>query len=155
MNSYKFKDDKELLEFIAVEVKKYTGAKERDKILFSYNRMTVDELAQEVFIKLLRTVSSKNKKYIRQAVIYVCIDFYRLKADIDPQGLEDSPENLEAPKDLMPERLMQLSRFSGRELEVILRMLDGQRNPEIREAMKIPKMTYYTLLKRLESTYAL
>lgn len=174
--SHKFKDNEELLQFITREIQKYIGVKDTTKILYRYNRMTIDELAQEVNMKLLRTVGDvMNKRYVRQSVVFVCIDFYRLKADDCPQGgleyLDDfdngnntsaskrmtykTTENLEAPEDNTPERLMQIDRFKGRDLEVILLMLEGYRNPEIREILGIPKMTYYTLLKKLHNQYSL
>ena len=158
--SHKFKDNQELLEFIIVEIKKYVGVLDTTKILYRYNRMTIEELAQEVNMKLLRTVGDHmNKKYVRQAVVFVCIDFYRLKGDDCPSAPIDNEDKntdiLEAPEDLMPERLMQMDRFQGRDKEVILLMLEGYRNPEIREILGIPKMTYYTLLKRMNLKYNL
>ena len=32
-------------------------------------------------------------------------------------------------------------------------MMEGHRNPEIREILKIPKMTYYTVLNQLKIKY--
>ena len=41
----------------------------------------------------------------------------------------------------------------NKELQVITLLLEGRRNPEVREILQIPKMTYYTLLKRLRIKY--
>lgn len=163
MESHKFKDDLEVLEFIKWEVRKYTGCyKDDNKVLFAYNRLTVEELAQEVYLKLLRSVSPKglNKKYVRQAVVFVCIDEYRRFRVYDyPEG----PEELESPQERLEveaqevygltERLMQLDIFTEKELSVILLLMEGHRNPAVRKILDIPKMTYYTLLNRIKSKY--
>lgn len=160
IQSYKFKSDEELHKFIMKSIKAYTGYQD-GQILFRYNRMTVEELAQEVFIKLLRTVGDMNKKYVRQAVVFVCIDAYRKNTEqcpVDPwEDGEVFNEKeyivLKAPEDPMPERLMQLHKFTERELEVVMLLLEGKRNPEIRNELDIPKMTYYTLLNRIKEKY--
>lgn len=153
MQSHIFKSDKELMEFIQKEVMKYVGCYDPTKVLFSYNRLTVEELSQEVMVRLLRSVDQEfNKKYVRQAVMYVCIDEYRRFR------LHDLPEDLEEPETdgeefELVERLMQVDRFTPQELKVIELLMLGHRNPEIREILKIPKMTYYTLLNRIKSKY--
>ncbi len=166
--SYKFKDDQELLGFILSEVKKYTGCYYEHKVLYSYNRLTVEELAQEVFLKILRSVNSRelNKSYVRQAVVFVCIDEYRRYRLNDmpttKQGLGSEEfdvnfqENLETPQAYefeLTERLMNLKMFEAKELEVVMLLIEGKRNPEVRKELNIPKMTYYTLLKRLRRKY--
>jgi DNA-directed RNA polymerase specialized sigma24 family protein len=166
MKSHKFKDDLEVLEFIKWEVRKYTGCyKDDNKVLFAYNRLTVEELAQEVYVKLLRTVSTKglNKKYVRQAVVFTCIDEYRRFRVYDYPGSLEELEEQESPQERievskedtygLTERLMQLDIFTDRELEVVLLLMEGHRNPEVRDLLSIPKMTYYTLLKRIRAKY--
>lgn len=161
--SYIFTDDKELLDFIIWEVKKYTGCTELSKVLFTYNRLTVEELAQEVYVKLLRTVSPMgfNKSFVRQAVVFVCIDEYRRfriydvpRSTTDPEDWEpNAQEALEITEEEtygLTERLMQLDLFTDRELSVVLLLIEGHRNPVIRDTLGIPKMTYYTLLKRIK-----
>lgn len=156
--SYRFESPEELLEFIIWEVKKYTGCKDLEKVLFSYNRLTVEELAQEVYVKLLRTVKPEgfNKSFVRQAVVYVCIDEYRRFRLYDTSP--DAQENLEVEQDEVfkeTERLRHLEIFTGRELQVIELLMLGHKNLEVREILGIPNMTYYSLLKRLREKYTL
>lgn len=168
--SYKFKGPEEILEFIQKEVMKYTGCFSLSQVLYSYNRLTVEELAMEVYLKLLRSVNDKqlNKAYVRQAVVFVCIDEYRRYRLVDPKpvlydGEEEGDDsycdrqlNLEADETYnfeLTERLMNLKLFEPKELEVVLLLMEGKRNPEIRKELDIPKMTYYTLLSRLRRKY--
>lgn len=153
--SYKFKDPQELLDFIKKEIRNYIGKYDDNVILYRYNRMTIDELAQEVYIKLLRTAGHEvNKKYVRQSVIYVCIDYYRLASDQDPVGDLENCKSMVCRDSLKEtERLLQLKKFSEKEIKIISLLLEGYRNPEIREILKMPKMTYYTSLKRLRESY--
>lgn len=155
--SYIFEDERELLDFIIWEVKKYTGCNDLSRVLFAYNRLTVEELAQEVYLKLLKTVSSgMNKSYVRQAVVFVCIDEYRryrLYDNPNAQESQDTLESCEAEVYQETERLRHLRIFSERELEVMELLLLGHRNPEVREILKIPKMSYYTLLNRIKLKY--
>ena len=162
---YKFKDELEVLQYVIQEVKRYTGAKSLSQVLYSYNRLTVEELGQEVYVKILRSVQPEglSKTYIRQAVIFVCIDEYRRYRLVDPiETSSDSEESidredlLESPETYgfeLTERLMNLEMFEPKELEVILLLIEGKRNPEIREELNIPKMSYYTLLNRLKRKY--
>jgi DNA-directed RNA polymerase specialized sigma24 family protein len=119
--------------------------------------MTIEELTQEVYLKLLRTVQEEgkmNKSYVRQAVVFVCIDEYRKISDLDnPEPLSpDTPiDHEEVFQDV--ERLMSLDIFEPKELTVMLKLMEGLRNPEVREDLGIPKMTYYTLLKKLKLKY--
>lgn len=175
--SHIFNDTEELLEFINREVMKYTGCTQSDKILFSYNRMTVEEIAQEVVLKILRSHNDEgiNKSYVRQAVVYVCIDIYRKTSDICP-GISRFSNHLsngvtytstagegiplpsqlanEVPEYELIERLLNLKMFEPKELEVIILLMEGKRNPEIRQELNIPKMSYYTLLNRIKSKYS-
>lgn len=153
--SYRFKDDNDLMDFIQKEVRKYTGQYSDDnRVLFAYNRLTVEELSQEVALRLLRAVTpdGPNKTYVRQAVIYVCIDEYRRYRVYDLPS--NSPEEqLEDDTLVATERVMQLKIFNPKELEVVKLLMEGHRNPQVREILKIPKMTYYTLLARIKVKY--
>lgn len=154
MKSYSFKGPEEILEFIQKEVMKYTGCFVPDRIMYGYNRMTVEEVTHEVYIKILRSVNKDiNKSYVRQAVVFVCLDLYRKQVEDDgpkdPKDLEISEEEV---FDEM-ERLMQLHKFTPKELRVVELLLEGKRNPEVRKELKIPKMSYYTLLNKIKSLY--
>jgi len=123
--------------------------------------MTITELAGDVFIKVLRSSKIANKAYIRQAVMFVCIDNYRKQSDICESVVNKYNRDREQDKVLstsecqyqLVDRLMTLKIFEPRELQVIELMMEGYRNPEIREILKIPKMTYYTLLNNLKLKY--
>lgn len=162
--SYIFEDQEELMSFITKEVMKYIGHWDRSEIIYKYNRMTIDELAMEVYIKILRSTKIVNKAFVRQAVIYVCIDEYRKTTEICGCKLESSNEEgesytkkeglLKTEGDLeLVERLMTLKIFEPRELEVISAMMEGKRNPEIRKELKIPKLTYYSMLHTMKLKY--
>lgn len=164
--SHKFQSEVEFLEFIQLAVQDYVGVQDTQRILYNYDRMTVEELAQEVSLKLLRTVElgECNKSYVRQAVMWLCIGRYRKMTDEcsespeeldDLEGIASPQDKLVTQEDVLPERLMQLDKFTERELKVVMLMLEGKRNPEIRETLGIPKMTYYTLIKNLYLDYAL
>ena len=95
-----------------------------------------------------------NKSYVRQAVVFVCIDEYRKISDLDnpePSSPDLTLEHEEVFQDV--ERLMSLDIFEPKELTVMLKLMEGLRNPEVREDLGIPKMTYYTLLKKLKLKY--
>ena len=143
--------DKELLDFILREVKKYTGCSDTTRVLYSYNRLTIEELAQEVYLKILRTVAEVNKSYVRQTVMFVCIDEYRKWTELDSSYSEEETEDSETFKET--ERLMTLGIFEPKELDIVLGLMEGKRNPEIREELGIPKMSYYTMLKRIKLKY--
>lgn len=165
--------DLELLETIKKEIKKYTNHWEETKILYRYNKMTIEEIAQEVFIKILRSVGKElTKSYIRQAVIFVCIDLYRKRVEVeesrmvysrDSKYIEDLYDDLDLKDSILKieaedvyrqaERELQLKQFTPKELKVIQKLMEGCRNPEIRESLGIPKMTYYTLLKKIKELY--
>lgn len=153
IQSHVFKDQAELLRFVVKEIRGYTGNYNLTKVMFKYNRLTIEEIAQEVIIRLLRTVGPVNKKYVRQAVVFTCIDCYRKTTEYCPSDEEKEPE-LKSPEDPMPERLMQLHKFSEKELQVVMMLLEGRRNPEIREILDIPKVSYYTLLNRIKNKYS-
>lgn len=140
------------LEFIEREVMKYTGCYVKDRILYGYNRMTVEELVQEVALRLLRApVEEMNKSYIRTAIMFTCIDAYRKAVEDDSddlQELEDPREDKE-----LVERLKTLEIFSHKELKVILMLMEGYRNPDIQQALGIPKRSYYTLLNRIKKNF--
>ncbi len=160
--SHKFENPKELLKFITFEIFKYIGVKDSKTVLRSYNRLTVEELAMEVYIKLLRSSKEYNKAYIRQAVIYVCIDEYRKNTEADPtvwqndkgesqaEKLSDDEVDYQFP---LMDRLIQMKVFEPRELQVISMMMEGRRNNEIRETLAIPKVTYYTLINNIKIKY--
>ena len=157
--SHTFEDPIEMLAFIKRAVSKYIGVGTTKRILRSYNRLTLDELSMAVFIKVYRSTKVANKAFIRQAVIYVCIDEYRKNTECCPlepkeATMANEQELLEAPEELsFHERLMTLKIFSGTELAIIELMIEGHRNPEIREILKIPKMTYYTVLNQIKIKY--
>lgn len=160
--SHQFKEPKELLKFITNEIFKYIGVRDSKVILRKYNRLTVEELAMEVYIKLLRSSKEYNKSYIRQAVIYVCIDEYRKNTEVDPlvnkydskvtEAEKRADDNVEYQFPLM-DRLLHLRIFNKRELEVIKLMMEGYRNNEVRDILKIPKVTYYTVLNNIKIKY--
>lgn len=160
--SHKFEEPKELLKFITNEIFKYIGIRDSKVILRKYNRLTVEELAMEVYLKLLRSSKEYNKSYIRQAVIYVCIDEYRKNTEVDPliNKYDDKTSENEQKADgnveyqfPMMDRLLQLKLFDKRELSVIQLMMEGYRNNEIREILKIPKVTYYGIINRIKIKY--
>jgi len=168
--SYIFKTDQDLINFINKEVKKYVGKYNTNQILYSYNRMTIEELSQEVFLKLLRTVQEDglmNKSYVRRAVMMVCIDEYRRTTDsdqvFDVYSTDSDEGNTYSPADELlitqeevyqdVERMLSLDIFEPKELKVMLKLMEGLRNPEVREELGIPKMTYYTLLNKLKLKY--
>jgi DNA-directed RNA polymerase specialized sigma24 family protein len=131
--------------------------------------MTTEELAMEVYIKILRSVQTKglNKTYIRQAVMFVCIDEYRRQRDHDgADKFNQDDEHMRAPHSSngqgyvtadetygLTERLLALKIFEPRERDVILLLIEGKRNPEVRIELGIPKMSYYTLLNRIKRKY--
>jgi DNA-directed RNA polymerase specialized sigma24 family protein len=143
---------KEEVKFIQREVMKYTGCYQLNQILYSYDRLTVEELAQDVILRLLRSpVETMNKTYIRKAIMFHCIERYRKISDYDEVPLE----HLEDPQDAFEfqERLMTLKIFDPRELLIIGKLMEGYKNSEIRKDLGIPKMTYYATLKRIRKKY--
>lgn len=144
--------NRETLKDIEREVMKFTGCFNKDKVLWAYNRLTVEELTNEVAIKIIRSTNEVNKSYIRKAVMFTCIDIYRKMSDYDESYSEQCEPEDDGGLEFQ-ERLMTLKIFEPRELKIVLLMLEGKRNPEIRKELGIPKMTYYSILKRLRVKY--
>lgn len=165
--SHVFQSPVEILQFINREVMKYTGCFDKTRVLYSYNRMTTEELGMEVYLKILKSVQTKglNKTYIRQAVMFICIDEYRRKSDHDTsekfsgtqmnEPLSSNGQGYVSAEETfgLTERLMALKIFEPKERAVVLLLIEGKRNPEVREELGIPKMSYYTLLKRIKNKY--
>ena len=83
--------------------------------------------------------------------MFVCIDEYRKWTELDSSYSEEETEDSETFKET--ERIMTLGIFEPKELSIILGLMEGKRNPEIREELGIPKMSYYTMLKRIKLKY--
>lgn len=159
---YRFSFDQELIAFTVLEVMSYTGKYTLDSILYAYNRMTVEELAQEVIVKLHRSVTDyMNKSYVRNAVRMVCIDEYRRNRDVCPRvaktydGESLEPLEIEATTDSFRdvERDLMMSSFSPKEKKVITQLRRGARNGETLRGLEIPKMSYYNLLNKMKGTH--
>ena len=164
MNSHYFKTVDSLLEFIDRETKRFIGVYESKMVLYSYNRMTVEELVQEVFIKIFKTVDWKgvNKTYIRNCVRTVCIDKYRKMCEVDPResmGILDEDEEIsfETLELLVSEedtfrdtiRLRDLKAFENRERDVLEHLLCHCSNRETYELLGISKMTFYRTINKI------
>lgn len=162
--SYKFKDDKEILGFINFEVKKFIGMWSDETTLYNYNRMTISEISQEVYLKIFKSVNKDiNKRYIRTAIMMVCIDLYRKESEVDPiDKLKDSNSDYEDFKEpeVTEEEIYEeyyidseMQLFLDRELKIIELLREGYRHPEIIEITKIPKASYYFIINRLKDKY--
>lgn len=144
----------ETLNYILKETMKYTGCFDTQKVLYSYDRMTVEELAQEVALKVLRAPEEDLKRtYIRTAVMFVCIDRYRKISEYDSSQEEEQLEDTSDDPKVMVDRLKMLDMFTEQELEVMLMLIEGHSNSKIFEILDIPHRTYYNILNRLREKH--
>ncbi|WGH49984.1 hypothetical protein [Pseudoalteromonas phage vB_PtuP_Slicky01] len=157
-----FRFDNELIKYIKKEILKYVNEGNPNKVLYNYDRMTVEELTQETLLKLHRSTDPEdpvmNKAFVRRCSRFVCIDAYRRRMDVidrhvvsvdDEQDIEDRLflDEEEAFRDV--NRDLMLENYVGRDKEVLLKLIEGYKNGETLESLGIPRMTYYTLLKKL------
>lgn len=150
--SHYFEPTSDLLPFVITEIKKYIGKTDSQQVVARYNRMTVEELAQEVIAKIWKTTSEQvNKSYVRNTLKTVCIDMYRKHSDKDQQINESVLTQDQVYKET--ERDLQMRRFHLRDLEIIKYMRQGYKHREIMKLMGLPKMTYYTSLNRLKARH--
>lgn len=169
---YLFNFDNDLVEYTQKEIMKYINEYNPERVLYSYNRMTVNELTQEVLLKVFRSNNGKiNKAYIRKAIRCVCIDQYRKTSECDldviiKQSLLNSFSNESFDSELAVDELLseldydplfeivnlisELKHFDGVEKEIFVKALQGLKGQEIFKDLNIPHRTYYTLLSRLK-----
>jgi len=118
--------------------------------------MTPEELAQEVIIKLLRSVEDPvkgiNKSYIRRCISFTCIDIYRRISEHDPVESDD-PVITDDELFIEAERQLQMKMFDKRELSIVKLLLEGKTNPEIREELGIYRTTYFLIIKQMKLKY--
>lgn len=163
---YLFNFDNDLVKYVKKEVMKYLNEFNDNRVLYHYDRMTVNELTQEVLLKLFKSNQGKiNKSYIRKNIMSVCIDSYRKNSDLDLDVIVGSSYRdnddltcledlfLSVDDDTLFESIYlesELKHFEGRELQIFLKALEGLKGQEIFQALNIPHRTYYTLLKKLK-----
>lgn len=161
--SIEFDFDNNLIIFIKKEVMKYLSIYDNKKVLYAYNRMTVEEIAQEVVLKLYKSVAGDkvNKTYIRRAISFVCIDLYRKNTDQDPirfqQDLSDPTEDIDITESLLSQSEEEtfgdtdidiiFEQYRGIELKILLLIREGYSNKEIFEKLNMPKVNFYTLMQ--------
>ena len=154
--SHEFKDLNEVIKFINAEVKSYLNKYNSQQIVFAYNRMTSEELSQEVIIKLLRSVEDPvkgiNKSYIRRCITFTCIDIYRKISEHDPVERDD-PVITEEDLFMDVERELQMKVFDKRELSIVKLLLEGSTNPDIREILGISRTVYFKIIKEMKIKY--
>ena len=86
-----------------------------------------------------------NPKNTIQAVKRLIGKSFSDKEVIDNTYIDNSYSEVERDRDC--------KQFTEKERRVIKKLREGLRNPEVREELKIPKMTYYTLLNRIKQKY--
>lgn len=168
-----FNYDNELVKYTKKEVMNYINRSDESLILYSYNRMTIDEITQEALLKILRFNNGNiNKAYVRKAVRCTCIDLYRKVTDIDLSVYAKSEsQDMDSESDfndVSVDELLILSideeeafrevtegrivdKYEGKAKEVISLLNEGYSNTEVWNMLEIPHRTYYYLLARIKS----
>ncbi len=158
-----FNYDNELVSYTRKEIMKYVNEYNPERVLYHYNRMTINELTQEVLLKVFKSNQGKiNKAYVRKAIMCVCIDNYRRTSDLDlgivtGNDISDECVQLEDLYLTIDDNtlfesihlLSELKHFEGKELDIFSLALQGFRGQEIFTKLGIPHRTYYTLLASL------
>jgi len=163
-----FNFDNDLVKYTTREVLKYINESNSNKILYHYNRMTANEITQEVLLKVFKSNQGKvNKAYIRKAIRFVCIDQYRKQRDLDLNVVVgsdnyDEDEDVTVDKHLdndpnEPDPLFKLISLTDNlkyltpvEKEIYLKALGGDKGKDIYEELGIPHRSFYNILNKIK-----
>lgn len=159
--------NQELIDYIKKEIMKYINIFTQDKVLYNYNRMTVEELTQDTLLKVWKSVGRDktiNKAFVRSAARHVCIDAWRKKTDIDLDVLVvDNEEDIDKetkvynsllmsldPEDIYrdSERELVLKHFQDKDLKILLKLIEGYNSTETLESIGVSRSNYYHLVKK-------
>lgn len=159
---YLFNFDNELVNYVNREVKRYINKGIEGNIIYSYNRMTIEEITQECLLKLIRSNNGNiNKAYVRKVIRHTCIDLYRKSRDVDLDFFVQHPEldtedleissisHDEVFEDVILES--ELKNYEPLQQDIIILKLQGYSNVEIKDMLGIAHDTFYRYLRKIKS----